>query len=165
MNALIPDHSPLFQHPLILFDGRCNLCDRTVNFILKRDHADIFRFVPLQSPLGIALLIRFGFSADYRESFVLIDEGQAVTKSTAFMRISRKLPLSWPLRLSFRARCAISSIPASAAIATIGLVSTIIAKSEPMISVIVLSRPFLPASQSVAIPESAKIRFYTVRTL
>ncbi len=97
MNALIPDHSPLFQHPLVLFDGKCNLCDRTVNFIIKRDRAEIFRFVPLQSPLGIALLVQFGFPADYRESFVLIDQGQAVTKSTAFVRIGRKLPQPWPL--------------------------------------------------------------------
>ena len=97
MNALIPDHSPLFRHPLVLFDGMCNLCDRTVNFIIKRDRAEIFRFVPLQSPLGIALLVQFGFPADYRESFVLIDEGQAIVKSAAFMRISQKLPQPWPL--------------------------------------------------------------------
>ena len=97
MDKPIPNNSPLFQHSLILFDGICNLCDHTVNFIIKRDHNKTFRFVPLQSPLGRTLLIKFGFPADYRESFVLIDGTKAYTKSTAFIRISKRLCKPWPL--------------------------------------------------------------------
>ena len=97
MSETIPDNSPIFQHPLVLFDGICNLCDRTVNFIIKRDPDEGFRFIPLQSPLGKALLAKFGFPTDYRESFVLIDDAKPYTKSTAFIRISKKLSKPWPL--------------------------------------------------------------------
>lgn len=97
MSEHIPNNSPIFQHPLILFDGICNLCDHTVNFIIKRDQGEVFRFIPLQSPLGESLLIKFGFPVDYRESFVLIDDTVAYTKSTAFIRISKKLNKLWPI--------------------------------------------------------------------
>ncbi len=97
MPESIPNNSPIFQHPLVLFDGICNLCDHTVNFIIKRDPDEVFRFIPLQSPLGESLLIKFGFPADYRDSFVLIDGAVAYTKSTAFIRISKKLNKLWPL--------------------------------------------------------------------
>ncbi len=93
----VDDNSPIFQHPLVLFDGVCNLCDHTVRFIIKRDRDEVFRFIPLQSPLGKALLTKFGFPVDYRDSFVLIDGATPYIKSTAFIRISKKLHQPWPL--------------------------------------------------------------------
>ncbi len=42
---------------IILFDGLCNLCDSSVQFILKHDDKDVFRFVSIQSELGFKLLI------------------------------------------------------------------------------------------------------------
>lgn len=89
--------APLFRHSLIVFDGVCNLCDRTVHFILERDPRGCFRFVPMQSPLGIALLRRFGFPEDYRDSFVYIESGRPYTESSAFIRISKRLRPPWPL--------------------------------------------------------------------
>lgn len=97
MNKTIPDHSPIFRHSLVLFDGICNLCDHTVRFILARDPDERFRFIPLQSPLGKSLLVKFGFPDDYRDSFVLIDNAKPYIKSTAFIHISKKLRAPWPL--------------------------------------------------------------------
>lgn len=97
MNEPIPDQSPIFRHPLVLFDGICNLCDHTVRFIIKRDRSKIFRFIPLQSALGKALLVKFGFPKDYRDSFVLIDDTKPYIKSTALIHISRKLSMPWSL--------------------------------------------------------------------
>jgi predicted DCC family thiol-disulfide oxidoreductase YuxK len=97
MTIHISNNAQLFQHPLVLFDGICNLCDHTVRFIIKRDRNEVFRFIPLQSALGKALLDQFGFPPDYRDSFVLIDHGRPYIKSTAFIRISKKLQMPWPL--------------------------------------------------------------------
>lgn len=97
MNALIPDESPIFDRPLVLFDGICNLCDHTVRFIIQRDRSEQFRFIPLQSPLGKALLVKFGFPDDFRDSFVFIENAKPYTKSTAFIHISKKLHGLWPL--------------------------------------------------------------------
>ncbi|MDH5480411.1 MAG: DCC1-like thiol-disulfide oxidoreductase family protein [Nitrosomonas sp.] len=96
VTTAIAGDSPIFQHPLVLFDGVCNLCDHTVRFIIKRDHHEVFSFIPLQSPLGKVLLTQFGFPVDYRDSFVLIDEATPYIKSNAFIRISKKLHLPWP---------------------------------------------------------------------
>lgn len=97
MTIKIPNNAQLFQHPLVLFDGICNLCDHTVRFIIKRDRNEVFRFVPLQSTLGKALLAQFGFPSNYRDSFVFIDNGRPYIKSTAFIQISKKLRMPWPL--------------------------------------------------------------------
>lgn len=47
-------------HPILLFDGVCGLCNRLVQFILRRDRNAIFRFASLQSPLATRILARLG---------------------------------------------------------------------------------------------------------
>ena len=47
--------SPSQRGDLIIFDGVCNLCEASVNFIIRHDAAGVFRFVPSQSELGAAL--------------------------------------------------------------------------------------------------------------
>jgi predicted DCC family thiol-disulfide oxidoreductase YuxK len=49
-------------HPILLYDGVCGLCNRLVQFILRRDRDAIFRFASLQSPLAAAILTRHGAS-------------------------------------------------------------------------------------------------------
>ena len=60
------------RHPILLYDGVCNLCDRTVQFVLKRDRLGQFRFAPLQSGVGRALAERYGFDVAAVDTVVLL---------------------------------------------------------------------------------------------
>ena len=84
-------------HPVLLFDGVCNLCHGVVRFVLGHDRAARFRFAPLQSEVGRALLARFGLDADALDAVVLIDETGAHLRSDAALRVARRLgpPWSW----------------------------------------------------------------------
>ncbi|WP_088341106.1 thiol-disulfide oxidoreductase DCC family protein [Robiginitalea sediminis] len=77
---------------LILFDGVCNLCNRSVQLVLKRDTRDVFRFAPLQSEWGEKLLAARGIDPSQTDSIVLIDPGVAYyIKSDAALEIARDL--------------------------------------------------------------------------
>jgi predicted DCC family thiol-disulfide oxidoreductase YuxK len=85
------------QHTILLFDGVCNLCNQAVLFIIPRDPKETIRFASLQSDTGQRLLGRHGLSADRLDTMVLIDREKAYTKSSAALRIARKLHWPWPL--------------------------------------------------------------------
>ncbi len=77
---------------IIVFDGECNLCDSSVQFILKRDQKDVFRFVSLQSDLGKALLHELQISSQNIDSIVvLLPPTSYVTKSKAILHIAKTL--------------------------------------------------------------------------
>jgi predicted DCC family thiol-disulfide oxidoreductase YuxK len=60
------------SHPIILYDGVCGLCDRLVQFVLKRDRDDRFRFAALQSAFARAILQRHGLNPDLLDTFHLV---------------------------------------------------------------------------------------------
>jgi predicted DCC family thiol-disulfide oxidoreductase YuxK len=63
---------------LVLYDGVCGLCNRLVQFILRRDRADRFRFAPLQGALARDLLVRRGRNPDDLDTvYVVADHGGA----------------------------------------------------------------------------------------
>jgi predicted DCC family thiol-disulfide oxidoreductase YuxK len=93
------DRTP--PHAIILFDGVCNLCNASVTFIIERDPSDRFRFAALQSDLGRKLTSKFGIDSEKTDSIVLLEGDTAYTKSTAALRIARKLSGAWPLLYSF----------------------------------------------------------------
>lgn len=77
---------------IILFDGVCNLCDSFVQFVIKRDKKDVFRFVPLQSELGQHILEHIGIDPKNIDSMVLYEPGVAYYyKSGAAIEIARTL--------------------------------------------------------------------------
>ncbi len=82
---------------IILFDGVCNFCNASVNFIIDHDPADRFRFAPLQSPLGKRLLAQHGLAGQKIDSVVLIEGRHSCVKTTAALRIARHLSPPWPL--------------------------------------------------------------------
>lgn len=87
------------QHPVVLFDGVCNLCAGSVGFVIDRDPEGVFRFAPLQSAVGKRLLAGTGLdeaNEDF-DSVVLVEDGNAHTKSDAVIRIAARL--GWPYRL------------------------------------------------------------------
>ena len=82
---------------IILFDGVCNLCNRSVQFILRRDPRGRFRFAAIQSEAGQRILRERGLPAEGVGSIVLLEGGVLYTKSTAGLRIARGLTPPWPL--------------------------------------------------------------------
>lgn len=81
---------------IILFDGICNFCDSSVQFIIKRDKAAYFRFASIQSEVGQRLLKEYKIPADV-DSVILIEDGRAYMESTAPLKICRHLDGAWQL--------------------------------------------------------------------
>jgi predicted DCC family thiol-disulfide oxidoreductase YuxK len=88
------------NEPVVLFDGMCNLCNGAVNLIIDRDPAARFRFASLQSQFGQRELRRLGLPDDVLETIVLLEDGQAWMRSTAALRIARRLGFPWVLAYS-----------------------------------------------------------------
>lgn len=83
-----------FEKPILLFDGVCNLCNNSVNLIIKRDKKNQFRFIALQSQEGIELITKLGISKE-TDSVILIVENRVFTESEAAIEIIKRLPLPW----------------------------------------------------------------------
>ena len=84
------------DHPIVLFDGVCNLCNGVVSFLIPRDRTGRLRFASLQSPVGQTLLEHHGFPTEEFDSFVLVDGDRTYTRSSAAIRIAELL--GWPYR-------------------------------------------------------------------
>jgi predicted DCC family thiol-disulfide oxidoreductase YuxK len=82
---------------VILFDGTCAFCERSVRFIARRDPRHYFRFGASQSAQGAALLAERGLTRDMTRSMVLIEDGEVFLRSTATLRIARHLTWPWSL--------------------------------------------------------------------
>ena len=76
---------------IILFDGVCNLCDNMVQYVIRHDKKDVFRFVALQSDLGIEILKHIGIDTKHIDSIILYEPGVAYFyKSGAAIEIARE---------------------------------------------------------------------------
>jgi predicted DCC family thiol-disulfide oxidoreductase YuxK len=60
---------------IILFDGVCNLCEKSVQIVIKNDKKDVFRFVALQSELGEKIIKKIGIDRSKTNSIVLYEPG------------------------------------------------------------------------------------------
>jgi predicted DCC family thiol-disulfide oxidoreductase YuxK len=76
--------------PVLLFDGVCNLCNASVQFVIDRDPEARFRFAALQSDVGRSLASGCGIDADALDSLVLVEEGRCYTRSSAALRVARE---------------------------------------------------------------------------
>ncbi|MFK9093683.1 thiol-disulfide oxidoreductase DCC family protein [Bacillus salipaludis] len=81
---------------IILYDGICNLCNSSVQFILKRDPAGKFKFASLQGETGQRLLKEHGIGLDLN-SFLLIESGKIYRKSSAALRVCKQLKGPWKM--------------------------------------------------------------------
>ena len=86
--------------PIILFDGVCNFCNRTVNIIIKHDKAAKFQFAASQSIGGIGVLQKFNLNQTLAASVILIDNDKVYTKTDAVIQIATHLK-GWPRLFSF----------------------------------------------------------------
>ncbi len=87
--------------PVVLFDGVCNLCSTSVQFIIKRDPKRKFRFASLQSSLGQAVLKKYCLPANDLNSFILLEENKIYSRSTGALRVTKRLNGVWPLMYAF----------------------------------------------------------------
>ncbi len=86
---------------LVLFDGVCNLCNASVQFLLRQDTAEKFLFASLQSNTGQKTLAQYGLDSATIQSVVLIHHDQAYTKSSAALRLAWILGGVWSLAYIF----------------------------------------------------------------
>jgi predicted DCC family thiol-disulfide oxidoreductase YuxK len=89
-------------HPIVLFDGQCGLCTRSVRFIAARDRAGTFRFAPLQGATAARECARLditGLTVPDGDpgTMILIDGNRALTRSDAALAIASRLTLPWRL--------------------------------------------------------------------
>ena len=92
----------LSEHPVLLFDGVCNLCNASVQWVLLRDKAGIFHFAALQSDMGHALLGRHGLLTDNFDTVVLVDQGRVFLSSDVPLEIVRRLGGFWQIFYVFK---------------------------------------------------------------
>lgn len=89
------------KHKIILFDGVCNLCNTSVNFVIKNDKKGVFRFAPIQTDFGETTLKKYNINTKDTDSIVLIDEDNHYIKSTAALYIAKELSGAYPLLFCF----------------------------------------------------------------
>lgn len=86
---------------IILFDGVCNFCNSSVNFIIDNDKNDVFRFASLQSESGQKYLKEFNLPLDKFSTIVLIDNEKYFIRTTAALLIAKNLKLPYNLLYIF----------------------------------------------------------------
>ena len=86
---------------IVLFDGVCNLCNASVQFILKRDQKKQFLFASLQSQPGRQLLKQFHLPTNTFNSFVLVEGDKIYTRSSGILRMLKHLGRGWQLLYIF----------------------------------------------------------------
>jgi predicted DCC family thiol-disulfide oxidoreductase YuxK len=97
--AMVKKHT---DFAVLLFDGECNLCNHLVQFIIPRDPKAYYRFTALQSERGKQLLQHHHLPMGQTNTVILIEAGQLYTKSSAALRLTRKLYRFWPFLYVFR---------------------------------------------------------------
>lgn len=85
------------SHPVIFYDGVCGLCDRSIRFVLRHDHAGRVRFAPLQGALAARVLAAHGRDAGQLDTVYLLDGGRLLAKSDAVCAILHLLGGPWRL--------------------------------------------------------------------
>ncbi|MGE0589163.1 MAG: thiol-disulfide oxidoreductase DCC family protein [Cyclobacteriaceae bacterium] len=87
---------------VILFDGVCNLCNHSVQFIINRDKSGHFKFASLQSAFGQEQLRNFSIPSKAMESIILIKSDRYFQRSSAVLEICLHLGSLWPLLYIFK---------------------------------------------------------------
>lgn len=89
------------DYAIIFFDGVCNLCNDAVNFIIDRDSKRYFRYAALQSKAGQQFLKEHGLNTTDFDSIVFFEDGNMYQKSTAALRIAKKMDGLYPVLYVF----------------------------------------------------------------
>jgi len=85
------------EHPIVLFDGVCNLCNKSVQFIIRHDQEKKFRFGSLQGEAAKRILSKAGLNTDELSTLLLVEGDKIYMRSTAVLRIAKRLGGFWKL--------------------------------------------------------------------
>jgi predicted DCC family thiol-disulfide oxidoreductase YuxK len=80
---------------LVLFDGVCNLCNSTIQFVIRHDRRGVFKFTPIQSEIGRRIYHRYGLDPDRPESILLVTPNGILAKSDAALAIAHQFGGLW----------------------------------------------------------------------
>jgi predicted DCC family thiol-disulfide oxidoreductase YuxK len=80
---------------IILFDGVCNFCNSSINFVIDHDPEKHFKFAPLQSEIGQDILTKFNKNTKDFDSVILLKDNQLYQKSEAALEIAKHLSGFW----------------------------------------------------------------------
>jgi len=86
---------------IVLFDGHCNLCNKSVQFILERERQSDLYFASLQSEFGQNLLKAYGYPEDFVDSVLFFDGKKMFNQSRAALKIAKYLRFPWSMVLVF----------------------------------------------------------------
>lgn len=90
------------QDNIVVFDGLCNFCSKSVEFIIKQDKKAIFRFAAIQSRTGGELIRQFGMDPNDIKTFMLVKGGRAYIRSEAVLQIVKQFQAPWRFLLVLR---------------------------------------------------------------
>jgi len=90
------------NHHVIIFDGVCNVCNRSVNFIIKRDPSNLFVFAPMQSPAAQKLIADHNVDNAGFDTFILIKNNECFYRTNAAIEIAQELSGAWYLFKVFK---------------------------------------------------------------
>jgi predicted DCC family thiol-disulfide oxidoreductase YuxK len=95
---------PSPAHPVVLFDGVCNVCNWSVNFVIDRDPHARFRFASLQSSTARTLVEGLGGTIPEGDpdGIIVVDGDRLYEKSSAMLRIAHYMSGAWPLLAALR---------------------------------------------------------------
>ena len=83
------------QKPLVLFDGECNLCESSLQFLIKHNHSGNLSFATLQSAKESEVLKHAGLPVSEYDSLLLWEDNKLYSYSTAVLKISKHLDFPW----------------------------------------------------------------------
>ncbi|WP_394990199.1 thiol-disulfide oxidoreductase DCC family protein [Emticicia sp.] len=86
----------------VLFDGVCNFCNASINFVIDRDKKGVFKFAALQSDIGQEILKKYGLKQTNFDSIILEKEGKIYQKSDAALEIVRNMDGLWKVFYIFK---------------------------------------------------------------
>jgi len=89
------------DYKIVLFDGVCNFCNSSVNFIMDKDVKNRFKLAALQSDAGLELQKKFGLNPNDMKTFILIDGDKYYKKTTAALRVTKELKFPWNIPYIF----------------------------------------------------------------
>ena len=87
---------------IVIFDGICNFCNGSVNFIIKRDPKGVFSFAPMQSEIAQELMQKHKIEKEELDTFLLFKNGSVYDRSDAALEITRNLTGFWHLFQIFK---------------------------------------------------------------
>ena len=90
------------RHAVVVFDGECAFCNRWVDFLLRFDRRDVFRFTARQSEPGAAFLRQAGLPEEGLGSIIVVEAGRVLMRSSAVLRMFSLLGFPFSLAAVFR---------------------------------------------------------------